>query len=98
MDLAASFTFDEPFRAELGASIIEDLEREASLSGEGGAWSSRASGGIPSTFAGKGGPAPVIWPADIYLPVEGAACSTRRITSPIACATGCWTPPGCPRP
>jgi hypothetical protein len=34
VDLAASFTFDEPFRAELGASIIEDLEREASLSGE----------------------------------------------------------------
>lgn len=98
VDLTASFTFDEPFRAELGASIIEDLEREASLSGRGGAWSSRASGGIPSTFAGKGGLPPSSGRRTSICRWRGAACSTRRITSPIACATGCWTPPGCPRP
>ena len=71
VDLTASFTFDEPFRAELGASIIEDLEREASLSGEGWRLVIEGKWWNPQHIRWQGGPAPVIWPADIYLPVEG---------------------------
>ncbi len=71
VDLAASFTFHNPFSAELGASITEDLDRDAWLEGED--WSLVIEGKWwnPQHIRWQGGGAPVAWPADIYLPVEG---------------------------
>ncbi|MGS3184492.1 Gfo/Idh/MocA family protein [Aeromonas taiwanensis] len=71
VDLTARFTFDTPFQAELGASITEDLDRDAWLEGEG--WSLLIEGKWwnPQHIRWQGEKAPAAWPADIYLPVEG---------------------------
>ncbi|MGY6037136.1 Gfo/Idh/MocA family protein [Aeromonas sp. AE23HZ002T15] len=71
VDLSARFSFDGGIRAELGASIVEDLDKAACLAGDGwtliieGKWWNpqgvRLQGKIP--FAG--------WPEDIDQPVDG---------------------------
>ncbi|WP_429170234.1 Gfo/Idh/MocA family protein [Aeromonas rivipollensis] len=71
VDLAARFSFGGPFSAELGASIVEDLDRDAWLSGE--AWTLVIEGKWwnPQHIRWQGDTPPAAWPADIYLPVQG---------------------------
>ncbi|MNJ27395.1 hypothetical protein D3C77_218980 [compost metagenome] len=71
VDLAACFSFGGPFSAELGASIVEDLDRDAWLSGE--AWTLVIEGKWwnPQHIRWQGDTPPAAWPADIYLPVQG---------------------------
>jgi len=75
VDLVADFAFGGPLGAELGASIIEDLDKVAYLSGgegderwelviEGKWWN-------PQAVRWLAGEPLAAWPADIVLPVEG---------------------------
>ena len=71
VDLAARFNFGDPFSAELGASIAEDLDREAWLSGEEWTLVIEGKWWNPQHIRWQGDTQPAAWPADIYLPVQG---------------------------
>lgn len=75
VDLVAHFVFDGPLGAELGASLVEDLDKAAYLRGgeederwelviEGKWWN-------PQHMRWSQGQAPAAWPEDIHLPVAG---------------------------
>lgn len=71
VDLSARFVFGGALHAELGASIVEDLDKAASLTGAG--WSLVIEGKWwnPQGVRLQGEVPPMSWPQDIAQPVEG---------------------------
>lgn len=90
VDEAARFDFAGPLKAELVASIVEDLDKSAWLSGPGWALELVGKWWNPQQIVWLGGEPLPAWPQDIALPVAGggmqheadhfAACVRAGIT------------------
>lgn len=71
VDLAAHFAFEGALAAELGASIVQDLDKSARLAGEGWELVIEGKWWNPQAVRWLAGEPLAAWPDDIVLPVEG---------------------------